>query len=305
MSTFKEMLQAKWNEGKFVCVGLDSSEAKLPETRFLPLGQGFNGDRPQFAFNRAIVDSTKDLVLAYKPNLAFFRGSYGKDVLRDTIAYILEAAPDVPVILDAKQADIGNTNDGYVEEDFDWYGAHAATVHPYLGMEAMRPFLDRTDRGIIVLCRTSNGGAGEFQDRLTFPTWEEEEAWGIAQDSTDRQTRTRVAIPLYQVVAHRVSSGWNYNNNCAVVVGATYPAEMADVRKIVGDGFPILIPGIGAQGGDLEATVLAGRDSNNQGMIINSSRGIIFASSGKDFAEAARAETLKLHEAITAVLNTA
>lgn len=292
MSTFMDMIRAKWDEGKFVCVGLDSSESKLPASQFLLLWQdGYNGDRPQFAFNRAIVDATKDLVLAYKPNLAFYRGSYGKGVLRDTIAYILEKAPDVPVILDAKQADIGNTNDGYVEEDFGWYGAHAVTVHPYLGMEAMKPYLDRADKGIIVLCRTSNPGSGEFQDLPVKRT-------GHPDAPNDH---IEYAQPLYQIVASNVATSWNYNGNCQLVVGATYPEELAQVRKIVGD-LPILIPGIGAQGGDLEATVKAGRDSQGQGMIINSSRGIIFASNGADFAEAARTETLKLHEAITSCL---
>jgi orotidine-5'-phosphate decarboxylase len=283
-----EMLQEQWDRGRFVCVGLDSDERKIPSTDKLPINQGgFNPDRPQFAFNRAIVDATKYLACAYKPNLAFYRGSYGKDVLTDTIAYIKSVAHDIPVILDAKQADIGNTNDGYVEEDFDYYGADAVTVHPFLGMEAMRPFLNRADKGIIVLCRTSNEGASELQDQPV--------------PSPDGNG----TVPLYQLLAHNVSQQWNMNGNCGVVVGATYPEELSHVRQIVGDGFPILIPGIGAQGGELEATVHAGCDSNGQGMIINSSRGIIFASSGEDFAEAARSETQKLHEAIIAVLDAA
>lgn len=225
-----EMLQAKWDEGKFVCVGLDASEDKLPATGYLPINEGgYNPDRPQFAFNRAIVDATKDLVCAYKPNLAFYRGAYGKAVLFDTIAYIRKSAPGVLVILDAKQADIGNTNDGYVAEDFgSYYGADAITVHPYLGMEAMKPFLDQADKGIIVLCRTSNPGAGEFQDLPTY-----------MNQTDERDIRM---WPLYQQVAWNISSSWNYNGNCAVVVGATYPSELAEIRQIVGD-MPILIPG--------------------------------------------------------------
>jgi orotidine-5'-phosphate decarboxylase len=280
VTTFMEMLQAKWDEGKFVCVGLDSSESKLPDPMHLDMS--LKTRTTQYAFNRAIIDATKDLVCAYKPNLAFYRGADGKLSLGQTISYIKDVAPDVPVILDAKQADIGNTNDGYVEEDFDWYQADAVTVHPYLGMEAMRPFLDRADRGIIVLCRTSNDGAGEFQDLSTGAT----------------------QAPLFMRVAEAVSNRWNYNGNCAVVVGATYPNELKEVRKVVGD-MPILIPGIGAQGGDLAATVQAGRNSNNQGMIINNSRGIIFASSEADFAEVARTVTINMHNAINAAPNAA
>ncbi len=188
-------------------------------------------------------------------------------------------APDVPVILDAKDMDIGNTNTGYVRMAFEYCQADAITINPYLGMEAAQPFLDQKDKGIIVLCRTSNKGSGEFQDLL------------IKSD-----------MPLYQYVASRVAKYWNKNGNCALVVGATYPNELAQVRRIVGD-MPILIPGIGVQGGDVEATVKAGRDSRGQGMIINASRSIIFASNGPDFAEAARRETLKLHNLINQYRN--
>lgn len=274
MPTFTEKLQAKWDEGKFVCVDLDSDIAKLPSHI---LAKYYDSADAQLDFNRQIIDATKDIVCAYKPNLAFYRGDLGKKTLKKTIRYIREKTSSMVIILDAKQADIGNTNDGYVTEDFEYYGADAVTVHPYLGMEAMKPFLDRSDKGVIVLCVTSNPGSEEFQDLMVD------------------------GEPLYQRVAGNVSSNWNYNGNCALVVGATYPDELEEVREIVGD-MPILIPGIGAQGGDLEKTVLAGRDSKNQGMIVNSSRGIIFASSGEDFAEVARREAQKLHEAITATL---
>lgn len=278
MATFMEMLQAKWDEGKFVCVGLDSDPTRLPAGRFLYRSR--HSSHMQAVFNKSIVDATKDLVCAYKPNLAFYNGSEGKDALRETIEHIKAVTPDMPVILDAKQADIGNTNEGYVHEDFEWFDADAVTVHPYLGMEAMRPFLDKGEKGIIVLVKTSNPGSGEFQDLYVD------------------------GEPLFKRVARNVSTKWNYNGNCAVVVGATYPDQLRRVRKLIGD-MPILIPGIGAQGGDLKETVLAGRNSNNQGMIINSSRGIIFASSDQDFAVAARAETQKLHDSIHAVLDAA
>lgn len=268
-----EMLRAKWAEGKFVCVGLDSEFEKVPK-----LADGVVG------FNKEIIKRTRDLVCAYKPNIAFYadRGSIGLNELATTVTYIKVSAPDIPIILDCKRADIGNTNRGYVKEAFDIFGADAVTVNPYFGSEALQPFLERAEKGIIVLCRTSNKGAAEFQNLQA------ESEFG--------------SMPLYQVVAHGVAKKWNKSGNCALVVGATAPEELANVRKIVGDGFPILIPGIGKQGGDLEKTVNAGKDSKSQGMIINSSSGIIFASSGDDFAEAARRETEKLHNGITQIL---
>ncbi len=288
---FREMLEAKWAEGKFVCVGLDTDLSKTPECLRC---MGDAGDRIR-AFNQRIVDVTKDLVCAYKPNTAFYEahGNEGFCALRDTIKHINSAAPDVPVILDAKRADIGNTNEGYVKMAFDYFKADAITLHPYLGKEALKPFLDLKDKGIVVLCRTSNPGAGEFQDITIDVDLEEGEfiakktgSWCLHNGAYTR--------PFYLHVAYQVSRKWNGGKNCALVVGATYPRELETVRKIVGD-MPILIPGIGAQGGDLEKTVSAGKDSRSWGMIINSSRGIIFASPGTDFAEAARIETLKLH----------
>ncbi len=230
-----------------------------------------------FSFNREIIDATAELVCAYKPNAAFYEaeGTAGLEALYETVAYVKRSHPNIPVILDAKRADIGSTNNGYVKAAFDELGVDAITVHPYLGREAMKPFLNRTDKGVIVLIRSSNPGAGEFQDLRV----------------TDKQE------PLYQVIARSVADTWNENGNCAVVVGATYPQELATVRSIVGD-MPILIPGIGAQGGEIEATVRAGKDSRSMGMIINSSRGIIFASGGPDFAHAARTATERLGEDI-------
>ena len=272
MSTrnFREMLEKQWANDKFVCIGLDSDFAKIPKA-----AEKGTVKETIFFFNRQIVDATAHLVCAYKPNIAFYEGQgvEGISALIRTIAYIHESAPLVPVILDAKRADIGNTNRGYVEAVFHTYGADAVTVHPYLGREALKPFLDEGNKGIIVLCRTSNPGAGEFQD--------------LKVDGE----------PLYQIVAKRVARYWNNNKNCAVVVGATYPEELQKVRGLVGD-MPILIPGIGKQGGDVEKTVKAGKDSRGWGMIINSSRGIIFASDGPDFADAALHETVKLSRMI-------
>ncbi len=244
-----------------------------------------------FAFNRAIIDATKDIVCAYKPQSAFYEaeGDKGWRALRETIAYIHKVARNVPVILDAKRNDIGNTSEQYARAVFDWLEVDAVTVNPYLGGEALQPFLDRKNKGIIVLCRTSNTGACEFQDLQV----RKHDHLSHIHPEDDKWE------PLYLHVARRVASGWNKNGNCGLVVGANpnRSNELREIRGIVGD-MPILIPGIGAQGGDIEKTVSAGKDSRGKGFIINSSRGIIFASKGADFAEAARRETEKLRNLI-------
>ncbi len=271
---FRKMLEKRWDFSCFICVGLDTDYGKIPEW-FRKKSSSAKG--AIWNYNQEIIKATHDLVCAYKPNIAFYEGQgmEGLLALENTIDSIKTYAPDVPIILDAKRADIGNTNKGYVQMAFGRYGADAVTVHPYLGKEALGPFLDQTDKGIFVLVRTSNPGAGEFQDLLA------------------NSNSLSGARPLYQIVAQQVAEHWNENYNCGIVVGATYPGELQEVRQIVGD-MPILIPGIGAQGGDVETTVKAGRDSRRKGMIINSSRGIIFASKEPDFAEAARQETVKL-----------
>ena len=270
-SEFIAKLERLWDRGNFVCVGLDSDWELIPQ-HLKKLGRR----EGQFRFNKEIIDSTHELVCAYKPNIAFYEDdSEGQLALRKTVDYIHYNYPDIPVIGDIKRADIGNTNRGYVQAAFYLYQFDAATINPYLGKEALAPFLARKDKGIIVLVKTSNPGAGEFQD---LPV-------GDTKD------------PLYQVVARNVAKYWNDNGNCAIVVGATYSRELGEVRAIVGD-MPILIPGIGAQGGEVETTVTAGKDSRGRGMIVNSSRGIIFASKGEDFAEAARNATENLREEI-------
>lgn len=267
---FRKLLEAQWEQGKFLCIGLDSDYEKIPEA----VQQAGVGETI-VAFNRAIIDATKDLVCAYKPNSAFYEahGDEGWNALRATIQYIIEAAPEVPVILDSKRADIGNTNNGYVASAFDHLHADAITVNPYPGREALQPFLERKEKGVIVWCRTSNNGAGEFQDLQVG------------------------GEPLYKIVARHVAEKWNANGNCALVVGATYPEELREVRTIVGD-MPILIPAIGTQGGEVEKTVAAGRDSRGRGMIISASRAVIFASNGPDFAQAAREKATALDSAI-------
>lgn len=249
-------------------MGLDSDITKLPKH--------LSGERyPQFAFNKAIIDATHDLVSAYKPNSAFYeeQGSHSLEQLKMTCDYITSTYPEVVLIVDAKRADIGNTNEGYCRYIFDYLKADAVTLHPYLGSEALKPFLSRSEKGCIILCRTSNPGAGELQDLSVG------------------------GKPLYQIVAKNVMENWNEKTNCALVVGATYPQELKIVRRIVGD-MPILVPGIGAQGGDVEKTVKAGVDKTGKRVMISSSRGIIFASVGEDFAKRAREETEQLQREI-------
>lgn len=290
---FRELLENQWSRGNFVCVGLDSDTTKFSDeiiqrSRALLKEENVEGWKIQFAFNALIVQATRDLVCAYKPNSAFYEasGAGGMQALYCTVKYINEVAPDLPVILDAKRADIGSTNEGYAAMAFDYLGVDAITVHPYLGAEALQPILDRVDKGIFVLCRTSNPGAKEFQDMPVVTDW--------APDGT---------MPFYQYLAFKVTKDWDQHGNCGVVVGATYPDELHKVRQTVGD-MPILIPGIGFQQKDVplekqvEQTAHAGKDSRGAGMIINSSRGIIFASKGDDFAEAARRETKKLRDLI-------
>lgn len=285
---FFEMLQARWDAGARVCIGLDSDPSKIAEH--------LRPSNSVDVFNRGIIRETADIALAYKPNIAFYSGVGTKlEFLLSTTAAIHEIAPNVPIVLDFKRGDIGNSNNGYVSEGFETYGADAVTVSPFLSGESLGPFLSRKDRGIIVLCRTSNPGAGEFQDRMMVVPDEDTKAWGLLPGTL---------MPLYQYVAYRFSRRWNKNGNVALVVGATYPEQLAEVRKIVGDEMWLLLPGIGTQGGDLEAAVRNGVNKKKSGIIINSSSGIIFASTGKDFAQAARQKTLELTSQINTVLAT-
>lgn len=221
-------------------------------------------DQGEFEFNKKIIDQTHDLVCAYKPNFAFYEalGVKGWENLKKTVEYIQRYHSGVVTIADAKRADIGNTNLGYVTAIFDEMKFDAVTVNPYFGREALQPFLDRKDKGIIVLCKTSNPGSNEFQDLV------------------------------WQKVAENVAKKWNINNNCLLVVGATYPRELKQVRQIVGE-MTLLVPGIGVQGGDVEKTVKAGLNSHKAGMIINSSRGIIFSENPRLEAQNLREEINK------------
>jgi orotidine-5'-phosphate decarboxylase len=269
MSTFQTLLNNRIKKtSSLVCIGLDS------EVKKIPLHLKVKKDI-QFEFNKAIIDATSDVVCAYKPNIAFYEaeGLDGLQQLKKTIEYLKNKYLDIPVILDAKRADIGNTNKGYVKFAFDYLGADAITIHPYMGKESIVPFLERIDKGIFILCRTSNPGAGEFQDIIS------------------------VNKPLYQIVADNVSHKWNGNGNCGLVVGATYPSELNIVRQIAGE-IPILIPGVGAQGADVEKTIKAGIGKDGLNTIINSSRAIIFADDSEHFTQIAREKTLELRDLI-------
>lgn len=278
------MLRGQWRDRKLLCVGLDSAYDLLPDSVVV----GKSADAAVLAFNCAIVDATWDVACAYKPNIAFYSGKDPtlRRALADTCAYIRDRAPHVPIILDAKRGDIGNTNAGYLVEAFEEFEADAVTVSPYLGGEALAPFLGMREKGIFVLCRTSNPGAGELQEREVLLS--AEESPGSAGTAT---------MPLYQYVALRAAKAWNGNGNCALVVGATAPEALRAVRGLVGD-MPILVPGVGAQAGDLRSVLDAGLTASGTGLIINASRSIIFASSGPDYAAAARHEAERLHEAI-------
>ncbi|HEY4526513.1 MAG TPA: orotidine-5'-phosphate decarboxylase [Candidatus Paceibacterota bacterium] len=271
---FRELLEVKWDEGKFVCVGLDSQLEKIPKSAWKE-----DTRTTLVAFNRTIIDATKDIVSAYKPNPAFYEshGDEGWAALRETVMYIVENAPGVAVILDAKRGDIGNTNVQYARAAFDHLQADAITVHPYLGRESLEPFYAWPNKGVIVLCHTSNPGAAEIQGLET----------GGEQ--------------LYKRVARLAAGEWNGNGNSCVMVGATYPKELGEVRAIVGD-MPILIAGIGAQEGSLQQTILQGLDSKKRGLIVNAARSIIFASQDADFPDVARIKTQELHDAITKAL---
>jgi orotidine-5'-phosphate decarboxylase len=249
--TFAERLaRAQQTSGSLVCVGLDPDPAKLPKNL---------GAQPLFAFDRRIVDATAEIAAAYKPQIAFYSALGAEAELVASIRYIRERAPAALVILDAKRGDIGNTAEAYAREAFDRYGADAVTVNPYMGEDSVRPFLARPDRAAILLCRTSNPGAEDFQDLLVD------------------------GLPLYRRVAQRAAAHWNTHGNLMLVVGATYPREMADLRMAHPE-VPFLVPGIGAQGGDLDAILAAGLDARGAGLLISSSRSIIFAGGGEAVA---------------------
>jgi orotidine-5'-phosphate decarboxylase len=269
---FIERLSRAWkNSDSLVCVGLDPDTSRFPETVE-------SLDEPIFEFNKAIIDATHDLVCAYKPQIAHYSAESAEMELESTISYIKSNYPEIPVILDAKRGDIGSTAQMYATEVFERYAADAVTVNPYLGFDSIEPFLNYKDRGVILLCRTSNAGAADLQDLIVD------------------------GAPLYEKVASLAARKWNQHGNCLLVVGATWPEQMARIRGIVGE-MPLLVPGVGAQGGDVEELVKAGQTKAGAGLIVSSSRAILYASNGDDFAEAARQETDKLRKLINQFRN--
>ena len=268
MSAFLSRLERSWaRSDSLVCIGLDPEIERFP-------GRIADHASPIFQFNKAIIDATADLVCAYKPQFAHYAAYEAEDQLQRTIEYIHGAYPGVPVILDSKRGDVGNTAERYAIEAFERYGADAVTVNPYLGGDSLEPFLRYEDRGVIVLCRTSNAGAHDLQDLVV---------------GTGRR--------LYHAVAELAAQRWNVRGNVMLVVGATYPAELSEVRAIIGD-MPLLVPGVGAQGGDVAEAVRNGQTGTGAGLVISSSRGILYASDRDDFASAARTAALKLRDQI-------
>jgi orotidine-5'-phosphate decarboxylase len=265
----ERLLAASHMNNSLLCVGLDVDPMLAPPCVV-------SADNWIVEFNRGIIEATRDLVCAYKPNLAFYEalGMSGWEALKATV----DMVPDgIPVIGDAKRGDIGNTAEAYASALFDYLELDAATVNPYLGEDSLAPFFAREDRGILVLCKTSNPGSGDLQDVLCV-------------SGEGRM------IPLWELVAERVVS-WNSRGNCGMVVGATYPAILERVRCIAPD-VPILIPGVGPQAGDLEASIAAGMPAESGPIIINSSRQVLYASRDDDWREAARRTALELRDAI-------
>ena len=270
--SFMQALRDRWAAAdSLVCVGLDPEPAKFP-ARFAADPDAV------FGFCRDIVDATAPYVCSFKPQIAHFAALGAEDALARLIAHIHARHPQIPVILDSKRGDIGSTARHYASEAFERYAADAVTVNPYLGRDSLQPFLDRGDRGVVILCRTSNPGAADLQD--------------LQVHGADGGSR-----PLYQQVAETVARDWNGHGNCALVVGATWPNQLREVRAIVGD-MPLLVPGVGAQGGDVAAVVGNARSADGSGLIVSSSRAILYASGGDDFTDAAAAAARSLRDEI-------
>ncbi|HUV75448.1 MAG TPA: orotidine-5'-phosphate decarboxylase [Dehalococcoidales bacterium] len=263
MNFIEKLTKVSRKNKSLLCIGLDPDQGRMPDKVSI------------FEFNKAIIEATADLVCAYKLNLAFYEalGNEGLDALKQTVSYIPD---EIPTIGDAKRGDIGNTARAYARSIFDNFNFDATTVNPYLGFDSVEPFIQYREKGVFILCRTSNAGAGDFQDLRA-------EVKGSYH-------------PLFEIVAMKVSQ-WNKHGNLGLVVGATYPEELKLIRQSHPD-IPLLIPGIGAQGGDLASAIRYGVDSQGEKAIINSSRQIIYASPGKDFAQAARRAATELRDQI-------
>jgi orotidine-5'-phosphate decarboxylase len=256
--SFFGQLERSWNaSSSMLCVGLDPDITRMP----LPLDGAHDASE---RFCREIIDATADLVCAFKPQIAYFASQGEEPALERICTYIRNEYPDVTLILDAKRGDIGSTAEHYAREAFVRYGAHVVTVNPYMGTDSVEPYFAHGG-GVMPVCRTSNPGGDDFQS--------------LVLDGR----------PLYAHVAERVAKEWSNDGECGLVVGATYPQELADVRAIAAE-LPILVPGVGEQGGDAATSVEHGASASGRGLLVSSSRAILYASSGEDFADAARAE---------------
>lgn len=267
--TFTEKLNAAWRGNQsLLCVGLDPDITRFP-AELQGKADGI------FTFCKAIIDATADVACAFKPQIAYFAALRAEDQLEEICRYIRTTYPAIPVVLDAKRGDIGATAEQYAREAYERYEADAVTVNPYMGFDSVAPYLEWKDRGVIILCRTSNAGG------------------------SDLQFLDVGGKPLYLHVAQLVADKWNLNGQCSLVVGATFPGELAQVRQVIGD-MPLLVPGIGAQGGDIAATVHAGQTTNGTGMMINSSRAILYAKQleSETYAAAARRIAVETRDAI-------
>jgi orotidine-5'-phosphate decarboxylase len=265
--SFRLSLKQRWAaSGSFLCVGLDPDPRRIPAH----LGQG---PAAILAFCREIISATAAQVCAFKPQIAYFAAAGAESVLEELIRFIHEEFPGIPVILDAKRGDIGATAEQYAAEAFDRYRADALTVNPFMGFDSIEPYLARPGKGVILLCRTSNPGGGEFQ---------------LLESAGER---------LFERIARLADGPWNRSGELGLVVGATFPEELRRVREIA-PSLPLLVPGIGVQGGDIEATVEAGLDAEGAGLVINSSRAILYAGDDRRFAAAAREASLQARDSI-------
>ena len=271
--SFLEKLKRSWKMAdSLLCVGLDPDPDRFPDSIK-------RHEDAIFQFCKAIIDATADLVCAFKPQIAYFHAERAEEQLEALCRYIRKNHPHIPLVLDAKRGDIGPTARQYAREAFDRYEADAVTINPYMGFDSIEPYLEYAGKGVIILCRTSNPGGSDLQ-------------FLDVQATDDR-------LPLYQHVAGLVATDWNRTAQCALVVGATYPHELAAVRGIVGD-MPLLVPGIGAQGGDIQATVKAGQTADGLGLMLNASRSILYADvrEGETFAKASRRVAQKTRDEI-------
>jgi len=273
MTFLDKLNKAIIKNNSLICIGLDTDLSKIPKHLL-------KESDPIFAFNKQVIDATHDLVCSYKPNMAFYEayGIEGLNSLKKSINYLKTKYPHIPTICDAKRADIGSSSEKYAKSIFEYFGFDSVTVNPYLGTDSLIPFLKYKEKGIIILCKTSNSGASDFQDLK------------VGKDK------------IYIKVAKQIIKWHKIHKNCLMVIGATWPKEIKEVRNLTDDIF-FLVPGIGTQGGDAEKTVKYGLNSKNSGLIINVSRAIIYADNTKDFANIIRVKTLEYKNLINKFKN--